>query len=60
MDCIFCENKKRMTKFEIQNKQYSLNIKKLPIFWIFILIICVKNQNKDSILNFNFQFIKKT
>ena len=50
-----CENEKRKTKFEIQNK-YPLNIKEIAI----LLIICVKNENKYSIRNFVIQFIKES
>ena len=56
---LLCENEKLKTKFEI-HLRYQLKIKKLVMSWISIFMVCVKNKNQGSILNFVFQFIKKT
>ena len=51
----FCETKRQETIFKIQIK-HPLNIEKLEILGVSILM----NENKCSITNFVFQFIKKT
>ena len=62
MHCIhfrfFCKNEKRMKKFEIQS-EYGQNIKKSAIYGISISLICVKSENKYSVLKFCFSIYQE-
>ena len=55
----FYENEKRIKVLKIQRKDL-LNMKMVVSYLIFVFFIEVKAKSKYRILNFVFQFIKKT
>ena len=55
----FYENEKRIKALKIQSK-YLLNLKMIVNYLNFVFLIEGKTKSKYRILNFVFQFIKKT
>ena len=55
----FYENEKRIKALKIQSK-YLLNLKMIVNYLNCVFLIEVKTKSKYRILNFVFQFIKKT
>ena len=55
----FYENEKQIKVLKIKRKNL-LNMKMVVSYFNFVLLIKVKTKSKGRILNFVFQFIKKT